>query len=135
MPNAAFYFSPFGNVNDDTKSTVNGTLGKGGKNTWQPWSYDKHLEMAAKVSNLKQQLQEKNYAVSTKRKKVLDFIRDLKARQEFEPLIGRMIDVGYAEPLHNGNNGWQFWHSLVLELALGKSHMPGGCNELEKIAS
>ena len=53
LSNAAFYFSPFGNVNDDTKSTVNGTLGKGGQNTWQPWPYDKRLEIAAKVSNLK----------------------------------------------------------------------------------
>ena len=33
LSNAAFYFSPFGNVNEDTKSTVNGTLGKGGENT------------------------------------------------------------------------------------------------------
>lgn len=133
LSNAAFYFSPFGNVNDDTKSTVNGTLGKGGQNTWQPWPYDKRLEIAAKVSNLKQQLQEKNYAESTKREKVLDFISDQKSRQEFEPLIGPMIDVGYAEPLHNGNNGWQFWHSLVLDLALGKSRLPGGCNELDKL--
>ena len=37
LSNAAFYFSPFGNVNDDTKCTVNGTLGKGSQNTWQPW--------------------------------------------------------------------------------------------------
>ena len=44
-----------------------------------------------------------------------------------------MIDVGYAEPLHNGNNGWQFWHSFVLDLALGKSRLPGGCNELDKL--
>ena len=57
--NAAFYFSPFGNVNDDTKSIVNGTLGKGGQITWRPWPYDKRLQMAEKVSNLKQQLQEK----------------------------------------------------------------------------
>jgi len=28
-----------------------------------------------------------------------------------------MIDVGYAEPLHNGTNGWQFRLRLVLELA------------------
>ena len=133
LSNAAFYFSPFGNVNDDIKSTVNGTLGKGSQNTWQPWNYDKHLKTAAKVSNLKQQLQEQSYAESTKRKKVLDFIRDQKSRQEFEPLTGPMIDVGYAEPLHNGNNKWQFWHSFVLELALGKSRLPGGCNELDKL--
>ena len=78
-----------------------------------------------------QQLQEKT--MSTKQKKLLDFIRDQKSRQEFGPLNGPMIDVGYAEPLHNGNNGWQFWRSLVLELDLGKSHMPGGCNELDKL--
>ena len=44
-----------------------------------------------------------------------------------------MIDVGYAEPLHNGNNGWQFWHSFVLELGLGKSPLPVGCHELDKL--
>ena len=135
LSNAAFYFSPFGNVNDDTKSTVNGTLGAGDQNTWQPWPYDKRLETAAKVSNLKQQLQAKNYAESTKRKKVLDFIRDQKSRQEFEPVIGPMVNVGYAEPLHNGNNGWQFLHSWVLDLALMKSHLPGGCSELEKLSA
>ena len=59
LSNAAFYFSPFGNVNDDRKCTVNGTLGKGGQNTCQPCPYDKRLKVAAKVSNLKQQLQEK----------------------------------------------------------------------------
>lgn len=35
--NVAFYFSPFGNVNDDTKCTVNGTLGKRSQHTWQSW--------------------------------------------------------------------------------------------------
>ena len=72
-----------------TKCTVNGTLGKGSQNTGQPWPYDKCLEVAAKVSNLKQQLREKNYAESTKRKKVLDFIRDqrseIQARVQASP--------------------------------------------------
>ena len=78
LSNAAFYFSPFGNVNDDTKCTVNGTLGKGGQNTWQPWPYDKHLEVAAKVSNLKQQLQEKTMPSppNEKRRWILSEIRN-----------------------------------------------------------
>ena len=69
LSNAAFYFSPFANVNDDTKFTVNRSLGESDQNTWQPWSYEKRIEIAAKVSNFKQQLQETNYAESTKRKK------------------------------------------------------------------
>ncbi|CAH3110588.1 unnamed protein product [Porites lobata] len=117
LSNSAYYFSSFGNVCEETKATVNGSLGKGAHNTWQPWSYQKRLEVAAKVAERKQQLQGSTYAESTKRKKVLDFIKDQKSRQEFEPVIGKIIDFGYAEPLHNGNNGWQFWHSFVLEIA------------------
>lgn len=116
LSNAAFYFSPFANVNDDTKFTVNGSLGESDQNTWQPWSYEKRIEIAAKVSNFKQQLQETNYAESTKRTKVLDFIRNQNFRQEFEPLIGPMINAGYAEPLHNGNNGGNSGTVLFLTL-------------------
>ena len=133
LSNAAYYFSSFGNVCEETKATVNGSLGKGDHNTWQPWSYQKRLEVAAKVAERKQQLQGSTYAGSTKRKKVLDFIKDQKSRQEFEPIIGKIIDFGYAEPLHNGNNAWQFWHSFVLEIALSKSQVPQNCNELSKL--
>jgi len=73
LSNAAFYFSPFGNVNDDTKCTVNGTLGKGGQNTSQPWPYDKRIKVAAKVSNLKQQLQKKNLCRVHQTKKGVGF--------------------------------------------------------------
>ena len=112
------------------QATVNGSLGKGDHNTWQPWSYQKRLEVAAKVAERKQQLKGSTYAESTKWKKVLDFIKDQKLRQEFEPTIGKIIDFGYAEPLHNENNGWQFWHSFVLEIALSKSQVPQNCNEI-----
>lgn len=107
LSNAAYYFSSFGNLCERTKATVNGSLRKGDQNTWQPWSYEKRLEVAAKFAERKQQLQESSYAESTKRKYVLDFIKDQKTRQEFEPTIGQIINAGYAEPLHNGNNGWQ----------------------------
>lgn len=40
LPNSAFYFSPFGNVNDDDKNTVNGSLGTDADCTWQPWDYN-----------------------------------------------------------------------------------------------
>lgn len=41
LPNSAYYFSPFGNVNNDNKTVVNGSLGADEKCTWQPWDYDK----------------------------------------------------------------------------------------------
>lgn len=72
---------------------------------------------------------------STKWKKVLDFIKDQKSRQEFEPIIGQIINAGYAEPLHNGNNEWQFWHSFVTDIAVSKSQIPQNCNELNKLPS
>ena len=133
LSNSASYFSSFGNVCEETKATVNGSLGKGNHNTWQPWSCQKRLEVAAKVAERKQQLQGSTYAESAKRKKVLDFIKDKKSRQEFEPIIRKIIDFGYAEPLHNGNNGWEFWHSFVLEIASSKSQVPQNCNELSKL--
>ena len=48
------------------QATVNGSLGKGDHNTWQPWSYQKRLEVAAKVAERKQQLKGSTYAESTK---------------------------------------------------------------------
>lgn len=131
LSNAAYYFSSFGNVCQETKDTVNGSLGKGDHNTWQPWSYEKRLEAAAKVTEKKQQLEGSRFAESTKRKKVLDFIKAQNSRQENEPVIGRIIDRGYAEPLHNANNGWQFWHSFILEISVSKS--PQNCNEIQKL--
>lgn len=125
LSNAAYYFSSFGNVCEETKATVNGSLGKGYQNTWQPWSYEKRLEVAAKVAEREQQLQKSSYAECTKRKKVLDFIKDQKSRQEFESIIGQIINAGYAEPLHNGNYGWQFWDSFVIDIAIiSKSQNP-----------
>ncbi|KAK2549156.1 hypothetical protein P5673_030532, partial [Acropora cervicornis] len=55
------------------------------------------------------------------------------AEMYIEPVIGKIIDFGHAEPLHYGNNGWHFWHSFVLEIALSKSRVPQNCNELSKL--
>lgn len=61
LSNSASYFSSFGNVCEETKATVNGSLGKGNHTTWQPWSCQKRLEVAAKVAERKQQLQGSTY--------------------------------------------------------------------------
>lgn len=76
LANSAYYFSPFGNVNNDNKNTVNGSLGTESSCTWQPWDYSFRLDMAAKVEKKKEELVNSNYAESTKRNKLLDFIRN-----------------------------------------------------------
>ncbi|KAJ7354892.1 hypothetical protein OS493_029451 [Desmophyllum pertusum] len=47
LPNSAHYFSPFGNVSNDDKSTL-GSLGTSADCTWKSWSYDERLKTAAK---------------------------------------------------------------------------------------
>ncbi|KAJ7382086.1 hypothetical protein OS493_037143, partial [Desmophyllum pertusum] len=48
LGNSAFYFSPFGNVNTDNKSKVNGILGQSDQCTWKPWAYEERLQVATK---------------------------------------------------------------------------------------
>ena len=44
LNNAATYFSPFADVGQDTKNTMDGSIDKVG-GTWQPWHYKRRLEM------------------------------------------------------------------------------------------
>ena len=46
-------------------------------------------------------------------------------RQEFEPILGPLIDEAYAEPLHNTNNAFQHFHAQLLREAERKSNFPG----------
>ena len=52
LNNCAFYFSPFANVNQDDKITMDGSIG-GPKDTWQEWKYEKRIATAKKVEKLK----------------------------------------------------------------------------------
>ncbi|KAL9976379.1 hypothetical protein ACROYT_G013676 [Oculina patagonica] len=133
LSNAAFFFSSFGNVNETKKHITNGSLGPEPENTWHPWVYAKRLEVVEGVKQLKEKLDQSSYAESTKRTKVLDFIRGKESRQEFEPLIGPYVDLGLAEPLHNANNAWQFIHSTILSLSLEKSNIPSSCKDVNDV--
>ena len=130
ITNSAFYFSSFANVSHNDKHIVNGTLGKGSGNTCHPWAYDERLEVVQAVDKMKQGLSKKKLSVATVRKKTLEFIKDQGSRQEFEPLIGALVDKAYAEPLHNSNNAWQFLHGKLLKVAIAKSDIPSSCVEL-----
>ena len=85
LSNAAFFFSSFGNVNETNKHITNGSLGPEPGNTWHPWVYAKRLEVVEGVKQLKEKLDQSSYAESTKRTKVIYFIRGKESRQEFEP--------------------------------------------------
>ena len=56
LNNAAYYFSPFGNVNEENKSTTNGSLGNGPACTWNPWNYEKRIKTAECVANKRESL-------------------------------------------------------------------------------
>jgi len=133
LSNAAFFFTSFGSVNETNKLITNGSLGPEPGNTWHHWVYAKRLEVVEGVKQLKEKLDQSSYAESTKRTKVIDFIRGKDSRQEFEPLIGPYVDLGLAKPLHNANNAWQFIHSTILSLGLEKSNIPSSRKDVNDV--
>jgi hypothetical protein len=61
---------------------------------------------------------------------VLHFIRSQQSRQEYQPILGKLVDKIYAEPLHNANNAnnaWQQLNILLLQHANSKSGIPKSC--------
>lgn len=133
LSNAAHFFSPFGNVSESNKCTVNGCLGPAETCTWKPWLYQDRLEVAAKVTAKKEELEKTALAESTKRSKILNYIQSLNSRQEYVPMLKELVDKMYAEPLHNANNGWQQLHGLILSHANDKSGIPSSCTDFSKM--
>ena len=64
---------------------------------------------------------------------VLNFIKSNSSRQEYEPILGQLVDKVYAEPLHNGNNAWQQFHEAMLSHSISKSNVPTSCNNPSKL--
>jgi len=56
LANSAFYFSPFGNVNNDNKSIVNASLGQSEQCLWKPWVYEERLQVATKIEAKRKEL-------------------------------------------------------------------------------
>ena len=125
--NSAFYFSTFGNVNNDHRSTVNADLGQSKQYLWKPWVYEERLQVATKVEAKKKELGQTRLAESTKRTKLLDYIRSLNSRQETTPLLGLLVDKIFAEPQHDSNNACQQLHELMLVHANDKSKLAPSC--------
>ena len=133
LNNAAYYFSTFGNVNNDNKTVINGSLGEDKTCTWHPWDYNKRLSVAQKVTKEKERLAKTKLSADTQRNRLSLFIREQGSRQEYEPLLGKLVDSAYAEPLHNSNNAWQYLHNIMLEIVLEKSELPPGFTNLDNL--
>lgn len=118
LTNAAYYFSTFANVNSDNKYKVNGSIGYEENSTWQPWQYAERISVATAVQEKKEELSRTKLAESTKRNKVLEFIRDKKSRQEFKPLMNELVDSAFSEPLRCANNACQQLYLCLLNQAV-----------------
>ena len=108
LSNSAKYPCSFANVLLSELNERGGSLGNDPHNKWKPWSYTFRVEVARKVENFKK-LQRKPTNSSqeqTLRTKICNYIACLKSRQEFEPVIGPVIQNGKCDPLHLGNNCW-----------------------------
>jgi hypothetical protein len=81
LNNAAYYFSPFGDVNNDNKIASDGSLGEAASCTWLPWVYNDRIKVADKVTLKKGKLESKKVSEATKRNLVLNGIREQGSRQ------------------------------------------------------
>ena len=121
LTNSAYYFSSFADVCQADKTKVNGSLGTTNDCTWKPWEFEERIENAKKVAKFKETPRQGKLPTRTK---TLDYMKkNLKCRQEFEPLLGRLIDKAYAEPLHNSNNAWQQFNLMLIKDAIERSKL------------
>jgi len=66
LANSAFYFSQFGNVNNENKSIVNAILGQSEQCLWKPWVYEEGLQVATKVEAKRKELGQTRLSESNK---------------------------------------------------------------------
>ena len=63
-----------------------------------------------------------NKPLKQQRNLVTKFIASKHSRQEFEPVLGPVVDKPKCEPLHLGNNCWQVWNKEVMNIALTRTN-------------
>ena len=135
LPVSAKYFSTFGSVNTDDYTDIKGTYGSKMENKWKPWKYGDRLKFAKAVKAQKGKLEKQKIAESTKRSKLTSFIAQQKHRQEFEPLIGPLIDRAHIDTLHCKNNACQQIFKQLLTEAVGKSKLPENISKFSSVPS
>lgn len=114
LSNSAKYYYSCADVSTNTHKDSSGTFGKEKGCTWKPWKYSKRLEVAAAFEKLKEKVSAQNISEATKRSKVTKFIAEKKSRQEFVPLVGKLIDRAHIDPLHLKNDLCALVHRHLL---------------------
>ena len=132
LTNSAKYFSSFANVSQGDSISLTGKFGETPNCKWRPWQYSQRLAIAQQVADFKRKIPN-HLAAKTKRSKVTQFIAGKKSRQEFKPFIGKLCDKEVVEPLHLKNNGVQYLHTMLLDLAISKSNLPKSLNSLSEL--
>ena len=135
LPNCATYFSSFANVSTNDYKNLKGKFGCSPSSTWKTWKYEKRIEIAKEVEKFKVSLDgnEPALAAVPRRKRITDFIKLKKSRQEFYPLLGKFIDKAHVEPLHLKNNAWAYFFKAVLKEAVAKSKLPPSCKSYSDV--
>ena len=104
LTNSAYYFSTFANVHKDNANVLGICYDTGKSTDWMPFTYQQRLNDAKLVEWKKVELLKKNNTAATFRRNTTTYIRSLKSRQEFVPLVEKYIDKAKAEPLYLKNN-------------------------------
>ncbi len=105
ITNSAHFFSTYGNVNNDDANDLTKTFGlKGSGADWQPFEYSKRVSDAKKVAKEAERIEKGSQSDQRKRNLLTTYIRSLKSRQEFQPLVEEYVDRMKCEPLQLKNN-------------------------------
>ena len=114
LTNSTTYFSTFADVDKESLSlTGNGTFGNKATDTWKPWKFADRVKVAKAVEKFKKKIEKKNVSANTKRSNITSFIAKQKSRQEFAPLVDKLIDRAHVEPLHLKNNACALAHRYL----------------------
>ena len=108
LTNPAYYFSTFVNVHKGNANVLDKCYNTGKSTDWVPFTYQKRLNDVRLVEQKKAELLKKNNSATTFRRNTT-YIKSLKCRQEFVPLVDKYIDKAMAEPLHLKNNVYVYY--------------------------
>lgn len=133
LSNSATYFSTFADVSSDTMTRLDGTFGTDGKVLWKPWKYENRMKVVKQVDVFKKSLEKKKMAASTRRAKVTSFIAQKHSRQEFEPVVGKLIDRAHVDPLHLKNNACARAHQQLLSEVIAMSKLTDEINSFSQV--
>ena len=112
---------------------LDGTFGTDGRVLWKPWKYENRMMVVKQVDIFKKSLEKKKMAASTRRAKVTSFIAQKHSCQEFEPVVGKLIDRAHVDPLHLKNNVCTLAHQQLLSEVIAMSKLTDEINSFSQV--